>query len=50
MLDPEKFSEYYWVFELTPIIERNLSASARAYEYAINIIQNLSDHDKQRLH
>ncbi|CAF1159902.1 unnamed protein product [Rotaria sordida] len=46
----ENSSEFSWVFELTPIIERNLSASAHAYEYAINIIQNLNDNDKQRLH
>ncbi|CAF2447435.1 unnamed protein product [Rotaria sp. Silwood2] len=46
----ENSSEFSWVYELTPIIERNLSASAHAYEYAINIVQNLGDHDKQRLH
>ncbi|CAF3917280.1 unnamed protein product, partial [Rotaria sp. Silwood1] len=46
----EHSSEFSWVYELTPIIERNLSASAHAYEYAINIVQNLGDHDKQRLH
>jgi hypothetical protein len=42
--------EFSWVFELTPIIERNLFASVHAYEYAINIVRNLDDHEKQRLH
>ncbi|CAF4931176.1 unnamed protein product [Rotaria sp. Silwood1] len=47
-IDENSF-EYSWVIELTPIIERNLSASAHAYEYVLNIIQNLSDHDNQLL-
>ncbi|CAF3327196.1 unnamed protein product [Rotaria socialis] len=46
----ENSSEFSWVYELTPIIERNLSASAHAYEYAINIVQSLGDHEKERLH
>ncbi|CAF4957600.1 unnamed protein product, partial [Rotaria sp. Silwood1] len=46
----ENSFEYSWVIELTPIIERNLSASAHAYEYVLNIIQNLSDHDNKRPH
>jgi hypothetical protein len=37
------------VSEFTPVIERNLFASVHAYEYAINIIRNLSDHEKKRL-
>ncbi|CAF4880274.1 unnamed protein product [Rotaria sp. Silwood1] len=48
-IDENSF-EYSWVIELTPIIERNLSASAHAYEYVLNIIQNLSDHDNKRPH
>ncbi len=30
--------------------ERNLFASAQAYEYAINIVRNLGDHENQRFH
>ena len=41
--------EFSWVFELTPIIERNLFASAQAYEYAINIVRYLGDSEKSRL-
>lgn len=44
------FLEFSWVFELTPIIERNLFASAHAYEYAINIVRHLGDNEKQRLY
>ncbi len=44
------FEEFSWVFELTPIIERNLFASAHAYEYAINIVRHLGDNEKQRLY
>ncbi len=44
------FKEFSWVFELTPIIERNLFASINAYEYAINIVRNLGEHDKERLY
>ena len=36
--------------ELTPIIDRNLFASVHAYDYAINIVRNLGDHEKKRLH
>ncbi|CAF4110265.1 unnamed protein product [Rotaria sordida] len=43
----ENSSEYSWVIELTLIVERNLTASTHAYEYVINIIQNLNDYDKQ---
>ncbi|CAF0938718.1 unnamed protein product [Adineta ricciae] len=43
-------SEFSWVSELTPIIDRNLFASVHAYEYAINIVRNLGDHEKKRLH
>ncbi len=43
------FEEFSWVFELTPIIERNLFASAHAYEYAINIVRHLGDNENQRL-
>lgn len=43
------FLEFSWVYELTPMIERNLSASVHAYEYAINIIQSLGENEKQRL-
>ena len=43
------FEEFAWVFELTPIMERNLLASAHAYEYAINIVRNLGDSEEQRL-
>ncbi|CAF4305352.1 unnamed protein product, partial [Rotaria sordida] len=49
-LNYENSSEYSWVFELTTIVERNLTASTHAYEYVINIIQNLNDYGKQRLH
>ncbi len=44
------FKEFSWVFELTPVIERNLFASVNAYEYAINIIRNLGENEKERLH
>lgn len=37
------------MFELTPIIERNLFASIQAYDYAINIVRHLGDSEKQRL-
>ncbi|CAF1273329.1 unnamed protein product [Rotaria sordida] len=43
----ENSSEYSWVFELTTIVERNLTASTHAYEYVINIIQNLNDYDEE---
>ncbi|CAF1323294.1 unnamed protein product [Adineta steineri] len=42
-------SEFAWVSELTPVIDRNLFASVHAYEYAINIVRNLGDHEKKRL-
>ncbi|CAM4821998.1 unnamed protein product [Rotaria magnacalcarata] len=42
-------SEFSWVSELTPVIDRNLFASVHAYEYAINIVRNLGDHEKKRL-
>lgn len=32
------------------MIERNLFASVHAYEYAINVVRNLGDHEKKRLH
>ncbi len=44
------FQEFSWVSELTAIIDRNLFASVHAYEYAINIVRNLGDHEKKRLH
>lgn len=44
------FTEFSWAFELTPIIERNLFASIRAYEYAINIVRNLAENEKERLY
>jgi hypothetical protein len=44
------FEEFAWVFELTPMIERNLFASAHAYEYAINIVRNLGDNEKERVY
>ncbi len=44
------FKEFSWVFELTPVIERNLFASAHAYEYAINIVRNLGENEKQRFY
>ncbi|CAF4847044.1 unnamed protein product [Rotaria socialis] len=31
-------SEFSWVAELTPMIERNLFASVHAYEYAIKVV------------
>jgi hypothetical protein len=31
------------------VIERNFFASAHAYEYAINIVRNLGDNEKERL-
>ncbi len=31
------------------MIERNFFASAHAYEYAINIVRNLGDNEKERL-
>ncbi|UJR21959.1 hypothetical protein I4U23_025027 [Adineta vaga] len=43
-------SEFSWISELTPVIDRNLFASVHAYEYAINIVRNLGDHEKKRLH
>ncbi|UJR27243.1 hypothetical protein I4U23_008538 [Adineta vaga] len=46
----ENSSEFSWVFELTPVIERNLYASANAYEYAINIVRNLGDQEKERFY
>jgi len=42
--------EFSWVSELTPNIDRNLFASVHAYEYAINIVRNLGDYEKKRLH
>ena len=42
-------TEFSWVFELTPIIERNLFASSQAYEYAINIVRYLGDSEKAQL-
>ncbi len=36
--------------ELTSNIDRNLFASVHAYEYAINIVRNLGDSEKKRLH
>ena len=44
------FKEFSWVYELTPIIEQNLSASVHAYEYAINIVRNLGENEKERLY
>ncbi|CAF1135868.1 unnamed protein product [Adineta steineri] len=44
----ENYSEFSWVFELTPVIERNLFASAHAYEYALNIIRNVDNQENQR--
>ncbi|CAF0946151.1 unnamed protein product [Rotaria sordida] len=46
----ENSSEFSWVSELTTNIDRNLFASVHAYEYAINIVRNLGDHEKKRLH
>ncbi|CAF5144650.1 unnamed protein product, partial [Rotaria sp. Silwood1] len=43
-------SEFAWVSEFTTNIDRNLFASVHAYEYAINIVRNLGDHEKKRLH
>ncbi len=42
--------EFAWVSELTSNIDRNLFASVHAYEYAINIVRNLGDYEKKRLH
>ncbi|CAF4137074.1 unnamed protein product [Rotaria magnacalcarata] len=42
-------SEFSWVSELTPMMERNLFASVHAYEYAINVVRNLGDHERKRL-
>ena len=42
--------EFSWVSEFTSIIDRNLFASIHAYEYAVNIVSNLGDHEKKRLH
>jgi hypothetical protein len=44
------FKEFSWVFELTPLIERNLFASINPYEYAINIVRDLAEHDNERLY
>ncbi len=44
------FEEFSWVSELTSNIDRNLFASVHAYEYAINIVRNLGDYEKKRLH
>jgi hypothetical protein len=42
--------DFSWVSELTSNIDRNLFASVHAYEYAINIVRNLGDYEKKRLH
>ena len=45
----ENLSEFIWLWELTGSIERNLSASAHAYEYAINLVRTLNSEDSERL-
>ncbi|CAF0756223.1 unnamed protein product [Adineta ricciae] len=45
----ENSSEFSWVFELTPVVEHNLCASANAYEYAINVVRHLGEYEKERL-
>lgn len=40
--------ESAWVFELSPVVERNLCASAFAYEHAINAIRTLGESERDR--
>ena len=42
--------EFSWVYELSTNIEAHLTASAHAYEYAINIVGCLGEYEKERLH
>lgn len=42
--------EFAWISELIFNTDRNLFASVHAYEYAINIVRNLGDYEKKRLH
>ncbi|CAF0785040.1 unnamed protein product [Didymodactylos carnosus] len=42
-------TEFSWVSELTPMIDRNLFAAVHSYEYAINLVKNLGDNERKRL-
>lgn len=42
--------EHRWLWELTNVVELNLFASVHAYEDAIDLVRNLGDQEKARLH
>lgn len=46
----ENSSEFPWVWELTGSIEKNLSASAHAYEYSINVLKTFEEQTTERFH